>query len=56
VDALGWAEDRGDELNLRQAEREAAGDRGAGAKQVKLIENTKDLENAVRKIVILRRL
>jgi hypothetical protein len=56
LDALGWAEDRREELNLRQAERQAAGDGGPGAKQVKLIENTQELAQAVRQIVILQKI
>jgi hypothetical protein len=37
VDAVGYAEDRREELNLCQVEREAAGDGGPFAKLAKLI-------------------
>jgi hypothetical protein len=39
VDAIGWAEDRRDELVLRQAEKERTGDAGAGPTQMKLMNN-----------------
>jgi hypothetical protein len=37
VDALGWAEERREELKLRQAEKEDVGDAGAGAQKVKIM-------------------
>jgi hypothetical protein len=37
MDALGWAEDRREELNQRQAEREASIHGGPGAKEEKVM-------------------
>jgi hypothetical protein len=39
VDAIGWAEDRREELVLRQAKKERTGDAGAGPTQMKLMNN-----------------
>ena len=54
VDAIGWAEERKEELVLRQAEREAARDGGAGAKQMKMMNTTVALVSAVKEVLLLR--
>ena len=53
MDALGWAEDRREELLLRQAEKEATGDAGAGARQMALMNNTVALLNAIKEVLLL---
>jgi hypothetical protein len=50
VEALGWAEDRREELKLRQAERE---DAGAGARRVKLMKMMVAMVSGVKQVVLL---
>jgi hypothetical protein len=49
VEALGWAEDRREELKLRQAERE---DVGAGARRVKLMKMMVAMVFGVKQVVL----
>jgi hypothetical protein len=54
VDASGWAEDRRDELVLRQAEKERTGDAGARPRQMKMMNNEGvALLNAIKEVVLL---
>jgi hypothetical protein len=49
VEALGWAEDRREELKLRQAEME---DAGAGAQRVKLMKMMVAMVSGVKQVVL----
>jgi hypothetical protein len=53
MDALGWAEDRRQELNQRQTEREASIHGGPGAKQEKVMKVTEALVQEVANVVLL---
>jgi hypothetical protein len=53
MDALGWAGDRRQELNQRQAEREASIDGGPGAKQEKFMKVIEELVQEVENVVLL---
>ena len=53
VGAMVWAEERRENLQLIQAEREATGDAGDGARHVMLVKNISAVADAVKEVVML---